>query len=433
LTFAKIFLWTLLILAGTVILIIAYLFAPSVWNHYVTYPELDNQMAQLETRRIEPPKLVDLNCYRGILHAHCYWSHDSRGILEEIIPAAKKANINFIFFTDHQRTRIESFPRAIQGTYDGIIIEPGSEKKGLLVWPLDSMIIDWDVKKGKLIKQIISDGGLVFYGHTEKIHSWLNPDYQGMEIYNVHTDSKDENISDHAFNFTINGNQFRRWAYWEFFDEQTEILARWDSLNMMRKIIGISAADAHDNQNIRARYLPDGRVEWVGPNADPIDTTTVGILEKLLLSEPDSAGWAFKWAIDTYYESFRLCTNYILADSLDKYSLVKHLLKGHLYIAFQSLADAKGFMFFATNKSGDVKAIMGDSVLVDEIQALKAVSPLPGQFRLIRNGDIIDTVSNVYEYVYNKQLSNGVYRLEVAIPINAEWAPWIYSNPIYIY
>jgi hypothetical protein len=295
------------------------------------------------------------------------------------------------------------------------------------------MIVDWDMKRGKIINQVISEGGLVFYGHTEEEHPWLNPDYQGMEIYNVHTDSKDENISDHAFNFTINGDLYRRWAYWEFFDEQTEILARWDSLNQMRKIIGISAADAHDNQNIRARYLPDGRVEWVGPNADPIDTTTVGILEKLLLSEPDSAGWAFKWAIDTYYESFRLCTNYILADSLDKCSLVNHLLKGHLYIAFQSLADAEGFMFFASNRPGNVTGIMGDSVRVDEIQTLEAVSPLPGQFRLIRNGEIFNTVSNAYEYVYNKQLSRGVYRMEVAISLNEEWVPWIYSNPIYIY
>lgn len=75
------------------------------------------------------------------------------------------------------------------------------------------------------------------------------------------------------------------------FDEQTAILARWDSLNMVRKFVGFSAIDAHEDQNIRARYLKDGRIEWVGSNAHVIDTMEMKFWNMWLLSEPDSDGW----------------------------------------------------------------------------------------------------------------------------------------------
>lgn len=94
------------------------------------------------------------------------------------------------------------------------------------------------------------------------------------------------------------------------------ILARWDSLNTKRKIVGFSAVDTHENQNIRARYLKDGRIEWVGPNANVIDTSQVKWWNKWLLRKPDTNGWIFKWMIDTYNEGFNYITNYVLAKYL---------------------------------------------------------------------------------------------------------------------
>lgn len=55
----------------------------------------------------------------------------------------------------------------------------------------------------------------------------------------------------------------------------------WDQLNRTRKIIGFSAIDAHENQNLRARYLPDGQVLWVGNNGKNIDTMEVSFWNKL--------------------------------------------------------------------------------------------------------------------------------------------------------
>ncbi len=93
-----------------------------------------NGQSRLEfnSLRIEQPLLTGLNLYRGIIHSHSYWSHDSEGTLNEIIPAAKHNGIDFIFLTDHPRSSQDTFPRGYNGFYDGVLIQPGSERGKLV-------------------------------------------------------------------------------------------------------------------------------------------------------------------------------------------------------------------------------------------------------------------------------------------------------------
>jgi len=420
--------------SGLLVLMLLVLFTPALWRHFFTYPRLEKEVKKLGELRRETGKYTSLSTYRGVLHVHSYWSHDSEGTLFDLIPAAKYAGIDFIFLTDHPRGNIDTLPRGYKGYYDGILIEPGSEKQGFDTWPLDTVIINWDEDKDTISKNIVSKGGLIFYAHTEEPHNWSNPWYQGMEIYNFHTDTKDESITPQIFNFIVNGKKYRHWALRQMFDEQANILALWDSLNTIRKIVGFSAVDTHENQNIRARYLNDGRVEWVGPNANVIDTMSVKFWNKWLLKEPDENGWVFKFMIDTYKEGFNYITNYILADTLSVASLTEHLKKGHLYTAFKSLGDAGGFMYYATNQNDSVCAVLGDSITLEQVKSLNAVSPLPGQFRLVHDGKTINISSgDIYQYSWADLIEKGAYRIEVHVQIKGKYIPWIYSNPIYIY
>jgi hypothetical protein len=255
-----------------------------------------------------------------------------------------------------------------------------------------------------------------------------------MEIYNFHTDTKDENYLPHILNFTVNGKTYRNWAFRELFDEQVPILAKWDSLNKQRKIVGFSAVDTHENMNFRARQINKNQVEWLGPNADIIDTVNYNSFNRLFFHEPDANGWVFKYMIDTYETAFSYITNYVLADSLTTNSLGAHILNGHMYTAFKSLADAKGFFYYSVNSDSEIAGIMGDSVGVNTIVELKAVSPFPGKFRLLRNGEIIDqTDSGQYYYSYNTDAKKGAYRIEVWLKPGKKYLPWLYTNPIYIY
>lgn len=423
------------VLAVIVLLLVGVLIytAPYWWKHFVTYPRLEKEQAGLLAKRRTPEKYIRLHDYQGVLHVHSYWSHDSRGVLEEILPAAKKAGLDFIFFSDHPHAKLDTFPRSYSGMFDGVLFEPGSESGGMLVFPLDTVVLDWREDRDTFIKQVVENGGLVLYSHTEEPHDWSNPDYQGMEIYNIHTDFLDEDsILPIMINTAINGKKYRRWVYREIYDDQTKIWANWDSLNSHRRIVGMAAVDAHNNQNFRARYTPDGLVEWVGPNAKTIRVARAGWKEKLLLGKPDAAGWAFKWEVDTYFGSFNFVNTHIFGNRLTGKALKDNLVKGHAYISFTSLADARGFQFFSVDDGDNITAIMGDSVSADRVQALRAISPLPVQFQLIRNGKVIDSVPNVYDYTFKPQMSPGVYRIVALLYFDEQWTPWVLTNPIYI-
>ncbi|MGC9352216.1 MAG: hypothetical protein ACP5D9_00165 [Mariniphaga sp.] len=422
-----------LLLTALAILFIVF-FIPAIWRNLATYPKLDRAVAELNKLWQEPPGIAELQTYRGIIHAHSFWSHDSEGTLYDLVPAAKNNGIDFIFLTDHPRHNLDTFPRGYKGYYDGVLIEPGSEKQKFGVWPLDSAVIDWSQDKDTLAKNVVSSGGLLVYVHTEEPHNWENPYYQGMEIYNFHTDTKDEKLLPHIANFLVNGKKYRHWALREMFNEQTEILALWDSLNTWRKIVGYSAVDTHENQNFRARQLDDGRIQWVGPNANPFDTVSVNFWNRWLFHEPDENGWVFKLMIDTYNEGFNYITNYVFADTLSTASLSNHIKKGHLYTAFKSLGDAKGFMYWSRNAENKASAILGDSVQINQVASLHAVSPLPGRFRLIHDGEPVNSSPDEsYEYTWSGPIEKGAYRIEVHIRLKNELIPWLYSNPVYIY
>jgi len=429
----KIFKFLLWIL-GFILLLMVISFSPGVWHNWVTYPKYEREITAFQKLRKEPVPLTKLNTYRGVMHVHSYLSHDSKGTLDDIIPAAKTDGIDFIFLTDHPHGRLDTLPKGYHGYFNGVLIEPGTENDGFDIWPLHPTVIDWKLNKDTVAKNIVSKGGIICYAHTEESHNWSNTDFQGMEIYNFHTDTKDQSPVPIILNVIVNGNKYRHWVMREFFDEQTPILARWDSLNRIRKIVGFSAVDAHENQNYRARYLKDGRVQWIGPNAKPVDTMEVKFWNKWLFEKPDKSGWIFKWLVDTYQASFNYITNYVIADTLASPSLADHMKKGHLFTAFKSLADAKGFLYYAVNKKDSLVAILGDSINIDQVKTLNAISPFPGQFRLIHDGKTVNISSDEnYRFTWSEPLEKGAYRIEIHLKLQGKLIPWLYSNPIYIY
>ena len=418
------------------ILVVLIITGPYLWNNWVTYPRLEKERRALWLKYKMPKKYIKLDEYKGVFHMHSYWSHDSRGKLNEILPAAKKAGYSFLFFSDHPHSKLDTFPRSYHGVYNGVIFEPGTESShGLMVTPMDSVVLDWSKGDSAVIHDVVKNNGLVIYVHTEKPHHWDNPDYQAMEIYNIHTDYLDGNdsFSSIILNLLINKSKYHHWVFRELYDEQVDILANWDRLNKKRRIVGVAAVDAHNNQNFRARYTKDGKVEWVGPNAETLEIVEPGIKEDILLSKPDENGWAFKWEVDPYFISFNHVANHVFSDTLTNFGIKNNLVAGHAFISFQSLAKADGFQYFAVDSTDKVTAILGDSISVASVNKLKAVSPFPVQFNLIKDGEVIDIVDNVYNYEYTPNDKTGNYRIVAKIFLDDAWVSWVFTNPIYIY
>ena len=179
-------------LAVVIIIILVSFFAKPVWYHLVTYPRLEKTITEFKKLRKEPGPKTNLNVYRGIMHMHSYLSHDSEGTLYDIIPAAQNNGVEFLFLTDHPRFDLDTFPKGYHGFYEGVLIEPGSEKHGFVTWPMDSVVIDLKTNPDTIVKNVVENGGLMFFSHTEEKRNWGNPYYQGMEMYNFHIDIKDE-------------------------------------------------------------------------------------------------------------------------------------------------------------------------------------------------------------------------------------------------
>ncbi|MCK7536098.1 MAG: hypothetical protein MZV63_36485 [Marinilabiliales bacterium] len=114
---------------------------------------LEKEVKELESLRKTTETVTGLNTYRGIIHAHSFWSHDSEGTLYDLIPAAKYAGIDFIFLTDHPRGNIDTIPRGYDGYYEGVLINAGSEKQGFITWPRDTTVIDWNEDKETISKK----------------------------------------------------------------------------------------------------------------------------------------------------------------------------------------------------------------------------------------------------------------------------------------
>jgi hypothetical protein len=432
----KIIKYILLTLLGLVLLLLMVFFAKPLWHRFFTYPRNQEQLEAFQLKKKDCTPVTDQKIFRGVLHLHSYWSHDSKGTIHELVSAAKKRNIDFVFLTDHPHGNQDTFPRGYKGMYDGVLVEPGSEKQGFDAWPFKPGVIDWKVNRDTVAKNIVTNGGMVFYAHTEEPHNWSNEWYQGMEIYNFHTVVKGKKSTlPILFDFIVNGPKYRAWAYNTIFERQTSILARWDSLNTHRKIVGFSAVDEHENINFRARYLEDGRVQWMGINTKPVDTVKVSFWNRWMFHEPDQSGWIFRWMlVNTYETSFNNSVNYIFADSLTVPNISKNLISGHHFTAFKFLADATGFCFYGVNREGRLQGMMGDSIKLSDLSELTAVSPFPGRFTLKKDGRDIDvTPGEQYRYTFDKGLQKGAYRLEVEVMPGNEWLPWIYTNPVYLY
>src|SRR5678816_3533081 len=106
----KILKYFLISVAVLTVILFLFLFSPGLWNRWIVYPKFDEQVKAFQERRKEPEALTTLNTFRGALHSHSFWSHDSEGTLSDIVPAAKKVGLDFIFLTDHAHGNTDSFP-----------------------------------------------------------------------------------------------------------------------------------------------------------------------------------------------------------------------------------------------------------------------------------------------------------------------------------
>ncbi len=239
-----------------------------------------------------------LRDFRCAIHVHSSWSHDSKGRMEEILAAAKKAGIDAVVMTEHPQEkpdRDRSLREGWTGLHDGVLFIQGLELHQQLLAVGVSRMPRGNGRQA-LIDDIHEQGGLAFVSHPEEVESWDVDRFDGMEIWNTHAA-----VTAAMTRRGFPGRALHRLKedpdhlFLELFEEPADNLARWAELSRTRSVTMIAGNDAHQNVEFGGRKL------------------------------------------DTYERSLGFVATHVLAEELTKESILAALKAGRTYVQFEIL------------------------------------------------------------------------------------------------
>jgi len=236
-----------------------------------------------------------LHDFRGIIHCHSKYSHDSQGTYEEILAAAKAAKVDFICMTDHPPSGDKGKPlrEGWTGIHDGVLFIQGAEYSDqILGLGLNEPISGKD--RRETIQAIHAQGGVAIACHPEEIDDWdAFAQADGMEIYNVHATLKRKS-KDKTFMLQVAKaiKEDPEHSFQLLQDLDPAILKKWDEINRTRPFTGIAGNDAHQN------------VSFFGLQLDP------------------------------YPRAFKFVSTHVLAEDLTREAVLGALKAGRVYVAF---------------------------------------------------------------------------------------------------
>jgi hypothetical protein len=347
--------------------------------------------------------------YKGVIHVHSSLGGHSSGTFAEIISAAQTSQLHFVVMTEHTEKEFDTAEMTLKGVHSGVIFVNGNEVSTangdrLLVIPGQSSLANSDtLATTEVITNARSNNSLAVVAYPEEFKSWNVEGFDGIEVYNVFTNSKQINPIVTFFDALWSYRSYPDLLFATFYRKPGNNLKKWDELLQHRKLTAIAGNDAHSNIGISLN--------------DRSGKTLAGI------------------KLDPYETSFRLVRMHVLVPrdhAFDIPGLLGSLKAGHCFIAFDLFGDPTGFSFTAEG-SGEV-GIQGDEVDQHKVNRLKVISPVTGRILIMKDGSVVMDESGVL----TRELpvaGPGAYRVEVYLPQLGKGVgeqPWIISNPIYV-
>jgi len=394
-------------------------------------------IAGLAAERQELARPGPYKDYRANLHIHSSLSHDSRGTIEEIVTAARAAGTQVLMFTEHPSERYDYFAHGHRGQRGGVLLIPGAETDGFLVFPTQSMRAIQAQAPQEFCDLVRNRNGLIFLSHLEERMDWNVHGLTGTEIYNIHADFKDEKNLIAAmknplwiFKCVELFRKYPQEAFSTLQDYPADYLRRWDELCQIAPHTGVAANDAHQNTGLAIRLLPANRVrveDALGEKLLELDVTMIAILQPLAKGKK-AGDLLFKIQLDPYERSLRHVGTHLLLTELTEKAVRDALEQGRAFVAFDWIADASGFDFAAVTPSG--RQEMGSRIRIEKEVDLTGSSPLPAAWKLMRNGKL--ERESTGRHVEFRVSEPGVYRVECWLRVAGEDMIWILTNPIYV-
>ena len=392
---------------------------------------------KLKTELHDVPRPEPYKEFRANLHVHSAFSHDSRGTIEEIATAAKAAGTSVLMFTEHPAPHYDIYGDGHKGMRDGVLLVPGAETNGMLIYPKQSIKEVLSAKPQEMSDFVRNRGGLSFVSHLEERMEWELSGITGVEIYNTHADAKDEKRLFASMRNPLwllsTSELFQKYPQESFSalaDYPADYLKRYDELCLKAPHTGVSANDSHQNIGLNVKLAEDGKVR-VADGLDEKVTELEAAAFNAIKPIPKDAKVGdvlFQLRLDPYESSLRHVGTHLLMKELTEEAVWDALNNGRAFVAFDWIASATGFDFVAME--GNMRHEMGSVIKFKPGLDLKGHAPLPGHWKLIRNGKCIyEADGRSLEFVLAEP---GNYRVEVWQNLAGEDRIWVLSNPVYV-
>ncbi len=379
---------------------------------------------------------------KAILHAHAEDSQHTGGTRPELLAAAKQTGVRIMMLTDHVRPPRDFINDSWRGLRDGVLFIPGAEAEGFLAYPMLSIKDRKWQSRDDYIKLIRAGGGNIFLSHLEERPDWPTAQLDGMEIYNLHADFKDDQMEFIRWMRTTASDPDRLAAFQQLLAEYpqeifgvtqdylVDYIAKWDRDSLTHRVTGVAANDCHHNQVITIKAASPDVIElWLTGDKTPSLKITSAQAPRLTeLTRHRQAGDIIATLdLDPYDRSLNHVSTHILTHRLNESTVREALRQAHAYVAHDWLCEATGFAFIAETHQRKV-AVMGDEVKLSAGLQFRVAAPVAGIIRLFRNGEMVQEVQS--DSLKYKVRQPGIYRVEVWLRIDDELRPWIYANPI---
>lgn len=404
-------------------------------------------VVRLRSTRHDVSPWPGLNDYRTILHAHAEDSAHTGGTRPEMLADAKKAGVDAIFLSNHFRPPVDFMTQSWRGLHEGILFVPGSEWRGFLISPMESVFPKMEEKATstpEFVDVIRANGGLIFLSHIEERTDHSMEDLTGMEIYNRHYDAKKDNAGIVGLFLKLTHPDSLKELEANLRDYPDEMLAsqvtrpdvyltKWDTETKTRRLSGVAANDCHHNQILIVKMV-DADTVLVGTNVDTdkqmrklTATLRPGIRAMTRGHKPGDL--LARLDFDPYARAFLNVSTHAFAPELTEPAMRSALREGHAYVSHDWMCDPKGFQFELAGMKG-ARVIMGDEVKFAPGQKLEARFPQNCTVKLLSEGKVI--AEKTGDHLEYEVTTPGVYRIEASLDAAGESRPWIYSNPIYV-
>ena len=379
--------------------------APFAYRRY-RLKRLRDTIQQLASQRTPNDTPTDYLDYKGVIHVHTSLGGHSTGTFTELIDAARSNDLDFVIMTEHPQAEFDTAAMTLSGIHAGVLFVNGNEVvtadgDRLLLVPAPPNANERRSTKDFIDQQKMTQG-LAFAAYPTESSTWQSNAVDGVEIYNLFTNTKKINRLVTFFDGLWSYRTYPDLMFANFFARPAEDLKRWDDavVSSNRRLVAVGGNDAHSNVGFGL--------------ADSSGKQIAGV------------------KLDPYERSFRIVRTHVLIQKdkpLTRESLLEALALGHCYVSFDIFGDATGFDFRLVQPSG----VMGDETAYLQPLEFTAKAPLASRFVLLRNGAAVAQSSG--SAVRFAVTSPGIYRIEVyldALPSPATGKPWIISNPIYV-